>query len=428
MEYILKNKDRDVLEFSTIPYHESKIDEWEVEENWTVIKDVNILNEKLLPYSFIREENNNNNLKSWIENRNGLNERAREHLIYSGLSSDLDELNLNSEDFFWYVDLTLALSLNDSYWIIPKDKEYKWEDYNLYENSFDKSLSLSVYEVAGTRITRNKILLTPEITTRGSITKCWQRRNCDGAIELYKSFIQNPMYKMDGVENFCEYYMAQIANILGLNCINYDLKEFYGGVVSTCELFTSENIGYIPIYKCVDEDLLTLSLIDEISKVYGRENLEDLLLFDALILNEYRHLGKFGMLIDNNTNKILSPAPIFDNGDCFFNLIENYSDIKDDQDEEHYVRYNLYDTNDIEKAIMDISRRDISCTSGFGIDFDKQASFAAKPRHIEALSKLLDFTFIRHKKHNLNEAWLKAGERFIQKRSKKIIDGIKERE
>ena len=39
-----------------------------------------------------------------------------------------------------------------------------------------------------------------------------------------------------------------------------------------------------------------------------------MLVFDAVILNEDRHFGNFGFLIDNKSNKIVGCAPIFDNG------------------------------------------------------------------------------------------------------------------
>lgn len=39
-----------------------------------------------------------------------------------------------------------------------------------------------------------------------------------------------------------------------------------------------------------------------------------MLVFDAVIRNTDRHLGNFGFLVDSHTNKLLQPAPIFDNG------------------------------------------------------------------------------------------------------------------
>ena len=39
-----------------------------------------------------------------------------------------------------------------------------------------------------------------------------------------------------------------------------------------------------------------------------------MLVFDALIYNEDRHFGNFGVLRDNHSGNIIAPAPIFDNG------------------------------------------------------------------------------------------------------------------
>jgi hypothetical protein len=41
--------------------------------------------------------------------------------------------------------------------------------------------------------------------------------------------------------------------------------------------------------------------------------------FDAIICNTDRHFGNFGVLVDNKTNKIVAPAPLFDHGNSLFN-------------------------------------------------------------------------------------------------------------
>ena len=43
-----------------------------------------------------------------------------------------------------------------------------------------------------------------------------------------------------------------------------------------------------------------------------------MLVFDALIYNEDRHFGNFGVLRDNHSGNIIAPAPIFDNGLSLF--------------------------------------------------------------------------------------------------------------
>ena len=49
------------------------------------------------------------------------------------------------------------------------------------------------------------------------------------------------------------------------------------------------------------------------------EQLCSMLVFDALIYNEDRHFGNFGLLRNNHTGEIIAPAPIFDNGLSLFN-------------------------------------------------------------------------------------------------------------
>lgn len=59
--------------------------------------------------------------------------------------------------------------------------------------------------------------------------------------------------------------------------------------------------------------------IEKAVSIYGKENFEDLMLFDAIIGNRDRHLGNFGMIVNNNTFEVLNVAPIFDNGESVLN-------------------------------------------------------------------------------------------------------------
>lgn len=53
-----------------------------------------------------------------------------------------------------------------------------------------------------------------------------------------------------------------------------------------------------------------------------------MLVFDGVIYNEDRHFGNFGVVRDNRTGKIISPASIFDNGLSLINYTMD-NDIKD---------------------------------------------------------------------------------------------------
>ncbi len=48
--------------------------------------------------------------------------------------------------------------------------------------------------------------------------------------------------------------------------------------------------------------------------------LNEMLVFDAVICNVDRHFGNFGVMVDNRTNTIVSPAPLFDHGNSLFNF------------------------------------------------------------------------------------------------------------
>ena len=393
-QYILKNKDREVLWFETAEKSE-RLDN--LSTHFTYIANVKIINNNLLPYDFVRQENNSlkDNLKEWINKRKVPKNRAFVNNILSTL--EMNEQN----NLMAYIDISLGLSLNDSYWIIPAHQKYLWKDYNLYENSFNETLALVAFTGYSTKI--SGITTSPEYTTNGMLKKCWHKNKQTGKIELIKG--QTQEYANRGKEAYCEYYMAQIAAVLGFNHIQYDLREFHNEIVSTCEIFTNQQVGYMPIHYCMDKNIdadNTVLLLTEIMKIYGKESLQDLLLFDALIYNTDRHLGNFGMLIDNDTNQLIKPAPIFDNGLSFINLIT--------QDELNNIEHALIKNNYNHSALK--------------ISFDEQIKFAGQKRHIPLLQKLADFTFIRHPQYNLPENWLVAAEQFIQQRSQTIIEMI----
>lgn len=151
---------------------------------------------------------------------------------------------------------------------------------------------------------------------------------------------------------------------------------------------------------------LDTKIIPEIKKIYGTENFEDLMIFDAIIGNTDRHLGNFGMFIDNNTNKILEPAPIFDNGLSFLNNL-TLEEIKD----KNYIKeYNNKITN------------------RFNQSFEEVIKLYVNERHLESLEKLKDFSLEKDKNYNLSDDWLKGFENNIKENAKNFIEIFKEKE
>ncbi|KAA6229645.1 transcriptional regulator [Campylobacter sp. LR291e] len=384
MRYVLKNKDIDILEFEI---KKEKIDKFRIEYH---IVNFLVLKKDLLPIPLNYEvQLTKDNISKWIEKRKIPSNRAFANKILKA------HKDYNPNNFMSYIDISFGLSLNDTYWITPFDKNYKWKDYNLYENNFSEILELVAF--IGKNESISGLTISPEFTTNGMLKKCWHRLN--EKIYLYKGNFQ-------GKEVFSEYYSYQVAKILGFDAVFYDLKEFHKELVSACPIFTNEKEGYVPIYyflpKEERKEKFSFKKEKYIEDIFGKENFENLMLFDAIIGNTDRHLGNFGMIIDNDTNEILRPAPIFDNG---------------------LVLLNLMQTQDL-KNILSIAQNYIT---SMNYTFKQQLSIYVRPRHENSLKQLLNFKIKKHELFNLSDEWLNAFETFIKEQAKLALNILKEK-
>ena len=399
-EYCLKLKDKELLTFN---FSVEKQPDGEV--NNFLLKNFNEENKHLFPLNL---EINSSGIQKWIETRKAPKNRVLMDKVFEKIAK-------NKKNVMDYIDVSFGLSLNDCYWIIPSDKkdEYKWEKYNLYKNKFSEVIGNIAFTGYGEKITG--VTTSPEMTTNGMLKKCWHIEN--EKIYLYKGSTQE--FANQGKEAYSEFYSSQVAKIFFKNLksekklfpISYELREFHNQIVSSCELFTTKDKGYIPIEMALKNkgivfNSLDTKIIPEIKKIYGTENFEDLMIFDAIIGNTDRHLGNFGMFIDNNTNKILEPAPIFDNGLSFLNNL-TLEEIKD----KNYIKeYNNKITN------------------RFNQSFEEVIKLYVNERHLESLEKLKDFSLEKDKNYNLSDDWLKGFENNIKENAKNFIEIFKEKE
>ena len=389
--YILKNKDIPVLTFD----YEKVIDK----TKWGdfpiyKFKHIKILREDLLPKGYLNTTDSNL-LKKWIDLRKIPKNRENVNAV---LNYRLKEMETTPNNFMNYIDLSYGLSFNDSYWIVPEEKkELLWKDYNLYKNKFSDNLALVAFGEGGNIPDSLKDKRTsPEYTTDGMLAKCWTI--IDNEICLLKKSSEHHR-----VEAYAEYYTAQVAEIMGFEHVPYDLIKFHEYIVSACKIFTTEDEGYTPIYLLLKKDEMYykkgLKLLEKISNIMDEKILGNIMLFDSIIYNTDRHLGNFGMITDNNTGKILRPAPIFDNGTSIFNLL-------------------------LKNSIQSIYKNYVS---KFEIDFDLLSNIFVDKRHQEGLEKLKNFKFKRHNKYNLSEELLEKAEAFIQSRSRLILNQLEKK-
>lgn len=262
-------------------------------------------------------------MEEWLEHRSIPKNRDL-------VTDILGALDLQAGDLKGIIDVCFGLSLNDSYWITQPAFEGRFDDYDLYENEFSHALSLVAY--TGKFYSNAKHMRTsPELTTGGMLRKAWRFFGEDG-IWLYKGGTEG--FANAGMEPYSEFFASQIAKRMGINAVEYELENWKGILASKCRLFTNKYLSYIPAGRIVRTGGIEACL--DYYKELGDEfyeQLVDMLVFDAVIVNEDRHYGNFGLLRNSLTGEIVAPAPVFDNGisllcyamkDDFENGIDKY--------------------------------------------------------------------------------------------------------
>ena len=304
----------------------------------------------------------------------------------------LKGFGLSVNDTKGIIDICLGLSLTDSYWVTPVEFEGKYSEYNLFENPFSEALSLVAYTGVGRA---DKAFSTsPEFTTKGMLRKAWRHIEGDG-IYLYKGGTEGAANA--GNEPYSEYYACQIAKTMGLKCVEYDLENWKGILASKCALFTDINTSFVPISDLMTGNTLKAAL--NCYKKLGKDYYDDvcsMLVFDAVIYNEDRHFGNFGLLRENRSGQFIGTAPIFDNGLSLFNFA-----MPDD--------------------LKDLDTYAKTRTTPYRISFEDVCRAIMSSKQKNQLRKLVKFTFTRHPLINLPEDRLQAIENHIQKRTRELL-------
>ena len=340
-------------------------------------------NKNLLPIGLKLTERG---IISWLKSRVVHKKRANAEIL-------LTKLGLSFNDILGIIRICKGLSLNDSYWVVEDEFDGKFENYNLYENNFSRTLALIAYTGHGSSVARG-FTSSPEFTTNGMLKKCWRR--VDGKIYLYKGGTMGAANT--GKEPYSEFYAAQIAQTMGIKHVDYNLRQWKGMLSSVCELFTDINTAYVPIGRFVGKD--SLLAIAQLLKDYGEEfynEFADMLVFDALTFNTDRHTGNFGLLVDSHTNKVKAFAPVFDNGLSLFNIA-------------------------MEDDLADIENYSKTRKPAMGGSYEEVVRAFISERQRVMLRKMINFKFTLHPRYNLPKSRLKGIEKFLQMRVNELLE------
>lgn len=375
--YSLKLYDTDLIKFNIVENLADPV----VEIQW--------INEGKLSLLPLGLDLSNEGLSNWIKHRSIPKNRAY-------VTAFLAKCGLNANRPMDVVSICKGLSLNDSYWIVSDDFEGIFSEYNLYENNFSRILAWIAFTGYGSSV-RSSFDSSPEFTTNGMLPKCWRRK--DGKIYLYKGATSGA--SNTGNEPYSEKYASIIGKQMGLNVTPYSIAKWKGNLCSVCELFTSKDIAYVPIGRIVKSG--GMKAVREFYSSLGKEftkALNEMLIFDAIIMNTDRHYGNFGVLVDSKTNKIIAPAPLFDHGNSLLNFAgeENWKD---------------------EAALLEYADTLLPCVYE---DYFEEAKKYIGPEISQKLKGLLSFKLEKVGTYNYSSNKLKKLNGIIQLRVRKMLE------
>ena len=377
MTYELRHFDTPLIRFTAT----EDTNEPEIEILW-----VNEKKRQLMPLDL---EVDAEGVSRWLRNRTIPKNRAY-------VSSFLAKCGMSINRPMNIIRVSKGMSLNDCYWVVEEGFGGSFDKYNLYDNRFSRILGLIAFTGFGSSV-RSSLASCPEFTTNGMLPKCWRR--VEGKIQLFKGGTKGA--SNTGFEPYSEYYACRIAKVLGIDAVDYSIAKWKGELCSTCELFTSKQRSFIPVGRLVRKGGMKAvrAYYESLGKKYTKA-LDDMLVLDAVICNTDRHFGNFGFMVDNKTNKIVEPAPLFDHGNSLFSLAGLDSFVS-------------------EKALDDYASTLVPSVYD---DFIGTAKAVLTGKHKEGLRKLLDFRFQKHPRYNLDSKRLKLIEDQIHKRAKQLLE------
>ena len=303
----------------------------------------------------------------------------------------LSKNGLRENDFIGILQVCKGLSLTDCYWVTYPDDQKTFAEVNLFDNRFSQVLSQIAFTGYGSS-PASKFRSSPEFTTNGMLPKAWRRK--EGKVLLYKGGTSG--LANTGKEPYSEFYAAQVAEAMGIPHVTYGLSKWKGQLCSTCELFTSKDVSFVPASTLINTSKIS-KIIDWFDDHGWKNDLADMLVLDAIIRNTDRHLGNFGFLVDNHTNQLLRPAPVFDNGLSLYCYV-------------------------MDNDLNNLSEQEKTLAPALYANFDEVALHVIGQKQKQELRHLLTFRLKKHSRYNLSDERVKMLESSIQEKARYLLE------
>lgn len=354
MKCILMNKNKEVL----------------VAEYNTILKGFDTIYDKknieFAPLILYKLYNNNNEERELLE-------QLTEWFKGRGIPSWRDDLDLllsklNISTPVELLDKAFGLSLSDQYWIKPFESNVEYKEINFFEHDFEDSeftnATFSNSMTSNTKIS----LISPNNTTDGRLKKTW-------IIENGKRYLLKGGYKNEVMQPFNEVLATMISRRLGFKHIPYTIDIVNNKIVSKCECFIDKDTELVTAYQILHKILNKdeayenyIKILESNGIITAREEIENMLVLDYLMLNEDRHLNNFGIIRNVEDLNWVGTAPIFDTGQSLNILDYNDEELIINGDGRFFYNVDKFDT--IISYVRDIKRIDLSKLDGICVEFD----------------------------------------------------------
>jgi len=291
------------------------------------------------------------------------------------------------DDLEGFLQVTHALSLNDTFWVKPVDSTLQWNDVSLYRNEFNQLISEAAFD--GTISESDFSSTSPEFGTDGYYAKCWVREGED--ICLYKS--GSALWE---IEPLSEFLASQLASAICPHAVLYNLDFHHEKLISKCRLFTNEQVGLAKASAIFKGEKTIPTMLEYFSSIGSEDAFRRMCVLDALTYNPDRHYGNFGVLFDTDTMQILGMAPVYDNNRSLFPEL--------DEDQLRSPEWHLK-----------------KCKPRIGKEFVLNARGLLTPAIKTDLKNMVDFKFEPHPAIAVSQERLDALSTLVQKQIRAVL-------